>query len=60
MATQDNQSKLRKQITYIAIYLAIFLLLLWIVNIQQINGWIANLLSILSPVIVGLCIAYLC
>jgi len=60
MATQDNQSKFRKQITYIAIYLAIFLLLVWIVNIQQINGWIANLLSILSPVIVGLCIAYLC
>ena len=60
MATQENQNKLKKQFTYIAVYLAIFLLLVWIINVQQVNGWIAKLLSILSPVIIGLVIAYIC
>ena len=60
MATQEFKNSLKKQILYIAFYLAAILLLIWIVNIQQINHWISKLLSILSPVIIGLCIAYVC
>ena len=55
-----EQKKNKKLLWGIGIYLASFLLVLWIVNFDVVNGWLDTLLTILRPLLIGLIIAYLC
>ncbi len=54
------EQKQKKYLTFAAVYSAILLLLLLIVNLDGINAWLGRLFLILRPVIFGLGFAYLC
>jgi len=55
-----EQKKNKKLLLGIGIYLASFLLVLWIINFDVVSGWLDTLLLILRPLLIGLVIAYLC
>ncbi|MBR3893566.1 MAG: AI-2E family transporter [Clostridia bacterium] len=43
----------------VAVYVAIFVLLLFVSNIDAFSNWIGNLLLLLRPILIGLVLAYL-
>ncbi|MBQ2735760.1 MAG: AI-2E family transporter [Clostridia bacterium] len=60
MDTQKSNRFPKKTITFAIVYLALFLALVWIINIQAINAWLKSVIDLLSPVLIGLVLAYLC
>ncbi len=42
------------------IYAALLFLIVWTVNLQQVNAWLGNVLIILRPILIGLVLAYIC
>lgn len=60
MDTQKNSRFPKKALIFAAVYLALFLALVWIINLQAVNAWIKSVIDLLSPVLIGLVLAYLC
>jgi len=56
--SQQNTDK-KKIPLGIWIYLALFLALIWIINLQEVNRWVGWLFMLLRPVLIGLALAYL-
>ena len=60
MDTQKTGRFPKKPILFALVYLALILALVWIINIQAINAWLKSVVDLLSPVLIGLVLAYLC
>lgn len=60
MDTQKNSRFPKKSLTFAIVYLALLLALVWIININAINDWLKSVIELLSPVLIGLVLAYLC
>ena len=55
-----EQTKQKKLLISVAVYLSVFLFLIWIINIDAFNAWFSTLMAVLRPVLIGLVVAYLC
>lgn len=55
-----EQKQQKRLLWGIGVYAAIFLLLLWAVNVSNFNRWFASLLLLLRPLLIGLTVAYIC
>ena len=50
----------KKLLIAVGAYVALFLALIWISNVEAFNLWMTGLLRIFRPVLIGLVLAYLC
>lgn len=59
MNETEQKTPGKKFVTGVVIYAVIFFLIVALSNLAAINGFLAKLLDILAPILLGLCIAYL-
>lgn len=58
---EEKKSSLKRRfLFFIILYAVVFLAVLWISNLSQINGWMTGVIRILRPILVGLIVAYIC
>ncbi len=58
---QSNHKKQNKAwLIFCAVYAVAMLFLLFIINLESINHWLGNILTVFRPVLIGLVLAYLC
>ena len=59
MNENEQKNPDKRLVTWVIIYAVVFFLIVALSNLRAINSFLARVLDILSPVLLGLCIAYL-
>ena len=59
VAEEKNQSR-KKLIVGIIVYALMLLGIVFIINLEAVNAWLAGVLLLLRPILIGLALAYLC
>ena len=60
MSNEQKGTGNKKIVIGVTVYLILFLAIVLIANLKEINHWLGSVLALLRPVLVGLVIAYLC
>ena len=60
MNTEEKGSGKKRIILIVAVYLTLFLAIVTVANLKQINQWLGSVLMLLRPVLFGLALAYIC
>ena len=59
MNENEQKNPDKRPVTWVIVYAVVFFLIVALSNLSAINSFLARVLDILSPVLLGLCIAYL-
>ena len=59
MNENEQKNPDKRLVTWVIVYAVVFFLIVALSNLRAINSFLARVLDILSPVLLGLCIAYL-
>lgn len=59
MNENEQKNPGKRPVTWVIVYAVVFFLIVALSNLSAINSFLARVLDILSPVLLGLCIAYL-
>ena len=59
MNENEQKNPDKRPVTWVIVYAVVFFLIVALSNLSAINSFLARVLGILSPVLLGLCIAYL-
>lgn len=60
MDAQEKKKYKQRLLIGAILYMAIFLTLVLVINLKEVNRWIGSVLLLLRPVLIGLGLAYLC
>mgnify|MGYP004678417385 CR=1 FL=1 len=59
MNENEHKNPDKRLVTGVVVYAVVFFLVIALANLNAINTFLAKVLDVLSPVLLGLCIAYL-